>query len=230
MEETDVSVNKNSQQVINIIKSILDKGANYVIKSMPVNKHIKDILINVKEVINEKDFANILDVAIRSSIKDGMQMVGLNKSDIEEIDRFVDTAFKGGLANCVNIGIDIISAGKECGNIFYTYIEDFFDKLKSFVKSPDFKAKIYSNIEKCLDKVDTFKELCNDWYDAYDKFNMSDIKEIAGKLNKLKNKVDFNNDCINENAMIQNVTEFVGKRNRKLSKVQFDIYTGLNQI
>ena len=68
MEETDVSVNKNSQQVINIIKSILDKGANYVIKSMPVNKHIKDILINVKEVINEKDFANILDVAIRSSI------------------------------------------------------------------------------------------------------------------------------------------------------------------
>ena len=57
-------IEKNKEEVINIISNILDKGSNYVIKSMPINSHIKEILIDVKKVIKDKEFSQILKVAV----------------------------------------------------------------------------------------------------------------------------------------------------------------------
>lgn len=223
-------IEKNKEEVVNIVNNILDKGANYVIKSMPINAHIREVLIDVKKVIKEKEFSQILKVALSSSLKEGMDFLGISESNLKEIGQVVDTAFKGGLTKAINIGIDIVGNAKKYGNIFYNYIGEFFDKLKSFVQSLEFKKKIYACIEKCLDKVDTFKELCNDWYDAYDSFNLKDIGEIAGKLNKLKNKVSFHTDCVNENSIIQNITELVSRRKQKLTKTQLDICTNLEEI
>lgn len=223
-------IEKNKEEVVNIVNNILDKGANYVIKSMPINAHIREVLIDVKKVIKEKEFSQILKVALSSSLKEGMDFLGISESNLKEIGQVVDTAFKGGLTKAINIGIDIVGNAKKYGNIFYNYIGELFDKLKSFVQSLEFKKKIYACIEKCLDKVDTFKELCNDWYDAYDSFNLKDIGEIAGKLNKLKNKVSFHTDCVNENSIIQNITELVSRRKQKLTKTQLDICTNLEEI
>ena len=216
MKQTEIEVEKNKEEIQKIILSIIDKGANYVIKGMPVNKHIKEVLI--------------VNVAITSSIKEGMEIMGIKSKNMTEINNMVDTAFKGGLSNCINLGIDIIGNTKKYGNIFFNYIDDFFMGLKSFVSSTEFKKKIYANLEKCLDKVDDFKELCNDWYDAYDNFNVDELKNIAGKLNKLKSKVSFNNDCMNENNIIQNVTELVNRKKQKLTKIQFDICSNFEKV
>ena len=72
--------------------------------------------------------------------------------------------------------------------------------------------------------------MCNDWYDAYDKFDLNNIKEIAGKLNKMRKKVSFDSNCISENTIIQNVTELVSRKNGKLTQTQFDICKNLEKI
>ena len=64
----------------------------------------------------------------------------------------------------------------------------------------------------------------------YDKFDLKDIKDIAGKLNKLKKKVSFDNNCISENSIIQNVTELVSRKKGKLTQTQFDICKNLEKI
>lgn len=230
MKKYDAEVEKNKEEVLDMINNVIDKGANYVIKSMPVNTHIKDILLDVKKVIKDKEFSQILKVALTSSINEGLNAIGVSDEDLKEINKVVDTALQGGLTNSINIGLDIVSTAKKYGNIFYNYIEDFFTGLKSFISSVEFKKKLYSSLEKCLDKVDNFKELCNDWYDAYDSFNMEDIKNIAGKLNKMKNKVWFNNNCLTENTIIQNITEFVDRKKQKLTKTQFEIFSNLDEI
>ena len=171
-----------------------------------------------------------MNTALTSSIKEGLEIAGVPEKNISEINKMVEAAFKGGLSNCINIGIDIVSTTKKYGNIFYNYIDDFFGDLKSFISSTEFKKKIDLNVEKCMNKVDDFKELCNDWYDAYDNFDLRQIKEIANKLNKLKYKVNFNNDCINENNIIQNITELVNVRKQKLTKTQYDICSSLDEI
>lgn len=230
MQKEDLEVEKNKEELINIILNIIDKGANYVIKGMPVNEHIKEVLIDVKKVLKQGDFLKILNTALTSSIKEGLEIAGVPEKNISEINKMVEAAFKGGLSNCINIGIDIVSTTKKYGNIFYNYIDDFFGDLKSFISSTEFKKKIDLNVEKCMNKVDDFKELCNDWYDAYDNFDLRQIKEIANKLNKLKYKVNFNNDCINENNIIQNITELVNVRKQKLTKTQYDICSSLDEI
>lgn len=230
MKKLDAEIEKNKDEIIDIISNLIDKGGNYVIKSMPINTHIKEVLLDVKKVINEKEFSQILKVALTSSINQGLEVLGVSDSNLKQINKMVDTAFDGGLTSSINLGIDIVSTAKKYGNIFYNYIEDFFTNLKSYVSSMEFKRKLYASIEKCLDKVDNFKELCNDWYDAYDNFNMNDIKDIANKLNKMKTKVSFNNDCINENTIIQNITELVDRRKQKLTKTQFDICSNLDEI
>ena len=230
MQKEDLEVEKNKEELMNIILNIIDKGANYVIKGMPVNEHIKQVLIDVKKVLKQGDFLKILNTALTSSIKEGLEIAGVPEKNISEINKMVEAAFKGGLSNCINIGIDIVSTTKKYGNIFYNYIDDFFGDLKSFISSTEFKKKIDLNVEKCMNKVDDFKELCNDWYDAYDNFDLRQIKEIANKLNKLKYKVNFNNDCINENNIIQNITELVNVRKQKLTKTQYDICSSLDEI
>lgn len=230
MNNKNMEIEKNEAEVSNIISKIIEKGSNYIIKSMPVNEHIKEVLNDVKEALKEGDFLNIIKVAVSSSINEGLSMIGVKKENLGQIDKMVDTALKGGLTTSINIGVGIVENAKKYGNIFYNYIEDFFESLKGFISSKDFKAKLYNGISKCLDKVDNFKEMCNDWYDAYDKFDLNNIKEIAGKLNKMRKKVSFDSNCISENTIIQNVTELVSRKNGKLTQTQFDICKNLEKI
>ncbi len=228
MNKEEIEINKN--EIAEIVINILDKGSNYIIKSMPINEHIKEILCNVKVALKEKDFKNMVKVAISSSITEGAQALGVRKEGISSIEEMIDASFEGGITKSINIGVDMIEQVKKYGNLFYNYIEDFFTRLRGFIDSKEFKNKVYSCVSKCLNKVDNFKEMCNDWYDAYDEFNISSLKEIASKLNKMKGQVGFDQNCISENSIIQNITEFVSKNNKKLTKTQFDIYSELEKV
>ena len=225
-----VEVEKNKEEIKKIIIKIIDKSSNYIIRAMPANEHIKDLLLNVKGALKEEDFYEMLKIAIGSSIKEGLDIIGLKEEATEEIDKMIDIAFDGGLTKSINMGIDIVENTKKYGNLFYNYIEDFFENLKGYIEGKDFKAKVYLGINKCLDKVENFKDICNDWYDAYDNFNISDIKVLADRLNKMKKKVSFNSNCLNENTIIQNVTELVSRERKKLTPIQFDICSNVEKI
>lgn len=221
---------KNKQEMKNILIKTIDKGGNYIIKSMPVNKHIKDILSDVKSCITKGEFEDIVETAIESSLKEGKEILGLTDKDIKHINKMVSTAFKGGLTKNINIGVSAIENVKKYGNLFYNYIEDFFESLKGYISSTGFEERVQTSVTKCLNKVDEFKQICSNWYSAYDKFDLNDLSSLADKLNKMKKKVDFNDKCVSENTIIQNVTELVRQNNKKLTKNQFDICANLDKI
>lgn len=230
MKNNKQEIKNNKEEIKNILIKTIDKGGNYIIKSMPVNKHIKDILTDVKRCITEGDFKDIISTAIESSINEGKEILGLSDRDLKHINNMIKTAFKGGLTKNINLGVSTIENIKKYGNLFYNYIEDFFDTLKAYIASPGFEERVNISITKCLNKVDEFKKICSTWYSAYDKFDLKNISAIADKLDKMKNKVDFNDNCVSENTIIQNVTELVRQNKKKLTKNQFDICANLDQI
>lgn len=230
MNDSVLEVKKNKEEITNIILKIIEKGSNYIIKSMPVNKHVKEILVNVKDSFGDSDIKGIIKVAIDSSIKEGIEILGIKEGELVEIEKMVTIAFKGGLPKSINLGVGTIENVKKYGNIFFNYIEDFFNSLKRFIASSGFETRVHEGINKCLNKVEEFKDMCNDWYDAYDKFDLNDLKDIASKLDKMKKKVSFNNNCLSENTIIQNVTELVSRKNGKLTKTQFDICSNLEKL
>lgn len=223
-------IEKNKEKLKEILLKIINKGSNYVIRGMPINNHIKEILINTKEALKEEDFNNVIKIAITSSIKEGLEILGKDSKELNGIENITDIAFNGGLVKSLNLGVDMVENMKKYGNLFYNYIEDFFESLKGYIAGKDFKKRVYEYIGKCLDNVESFKDICSEWYDAYDEFDIKGIKEIAGKLKKMKNNISFDNACLNENALIQNATELISRNNKKLTPVQFDICANIEKI
>ena len=230
MKDNKQEVKRNKEELKNILIKTIDKGGNYIIKAMPVNKHIKDILSDVKECITDGEFKDIVSTAIESSLKEGKEILGLTDRELKYINKMINTAFAGGLTKNINIGVATIENVKKYGNLFYNYIEDFFESLKSYIASTGFEERVNIAVSKCLNKVDEFKKICTNWYTAYDKFDLNNISSIADKLDKMKNKVEFNDKCVSENTIIQNVTELVRQNKKKLTKNQFDICANLDKI
>ena len=230
MKDNKQEIKRNKEEIKNILIKTIDKGGNYIIKAMPVNKHIKDILSDVKECITDGEFKDIVSTAIESSLKEGKEILGLTDRELKYINKMINTAFAGGLTKNINIGVAAIENVKKYGNLFYNYIEDFFESLKSYRASTGFEERVNIAVSKCLNKVDEFKKICSNWYTAYDKFDLNNISSIADKLDKMKNKVEFNDKCVSENTIIQNVTELVRQNKKKLTKNQFDICANLDKI
>ena len=230
MKDNKQEIKRNKEEIKNILIKTIDKGGNYIIKAMPVNKHIKDILSDVKECITDGEFKDIISTAIESSLKEGKEILGLTDRELKYINKMIKTAFAGGLTKNINIGVATIENVKKYGNLFYNYIEDFFESLKSYIASTGFEERVNIAVSKCLNKVDEFKKICTNWYTAYDKFDLNNISSIADKLDKMKNKVEFNDKCVSENTIIQNVTELVRQNKKKLTKNQFDICANLDKI
>lgn len=230
MRDNKQEIKRNKEELKNILIKTIDKGGNYIIKSMPVNKHIKDILSDVKECITDGEFKNIVSTAIESSLKEGKEILGLTDRELKHINKMINTAFTGGLTKNINIGVATIENIKKYGNLFYNYIEDFFESLKAYIASTGFEERVNIAVSRCLNKVDEFKQICSNWYTAYDKFDLNNLTNLADKLDKLKDKVGFNDKCVSENTIIQNVTELVKQNKKKLTKNQFDICANLDQI
>lgn len=226
-KKVDLNLSRNTKEFQNIVHNVVDRGADYVIKAMPVNDSIKDVLIDVKNAFKTKDFKEIVKTAVNSSIREGLEILSIPKNVISDITKIKDIALKGGLSNALSAGIDIISKRYLKGNIFEPYITKFLDKTKEFVFSNAFKNKIDMGINRFVERTDRYKSLCDSWYKAYEKFDLKDINYIAKTLSEKQREVIADKDCVKQNKIIQNMTELVNTKKDKLSQIQLQICNNL---
>ncbi len=226
-ERFDLDLVRNRDEFTNVVSKVINKGANYIIRGMPINNHIKDILIDVKDAFKTKDFKEILKTAVNSSVREGLEILSLPKNVLKDLTNIKDIAVNGGLSEGICAGIEIISKKYLGSSVYSVYIKDLFDKTKEFVKSRDFLNKISNGVNKCLEKINDFKEICKKWYMAYDKFDLDEINNIANSLNKKKSKVNFDIECQNNNNVIQNMTELINNKRDKLTQLQMQICSSI---
>ena len=116
--EVDVEVNRSQRIFSNLTYDVINKGADYVIKAMPVNEHIKDILIDVKKSFETKDFKQIIKTAVSSSIEEGLELINAPKNVIKDITKIKNIAIKGGLREGISAAIDIVTNKYLKNNLF----------------------------------------------------------------------------------------------------------------
>ena len=225
--ELELGIKRNENSFLNVVQGVVNKGAEYVIKAMPVNDHIKDILLDVKDAFKTKDFKNVVKTALNSSIREGLEVLQLPKNVLSDITKIKDIVFKGGFREGINAGIDIVTKKYLKNNLLSTFIKDFLDKTKKYVYSKDFSEKIDIGIKKIFDKVDKYKNVCKEWFKSYDKFDMENMNKLCKYLNKNKSSVSIDKECIKENNTIQNMMELINVRNSKLTPMQMQICSNL---
>ena len=186
-----------------------------------------NILVDVKKSLKTNDFKEIVNTAIGSSINEGLKVLQLPKNVIKDISNITKITLKGGLLEGINAGIDIIVNKYFKNNLFFNIIKEFKDKLKGFVGSSYFKLNIENGIDKIVKKTNKYKNVCNEWLEAYDKFDLEKINSLAKKLNLSKKDVILNEECIKQNNIIQNITKLVNNKKGKLSNIQLQICNNL---
>ncbi len=223
----DVEVNRSKRVFSGIVQEAVSKGADYVIKAMPVNDSIKNVLIDVKNAFETKDFKQVLKTAINSSITEGLKILGLPKNVLKDINKIKNVTLKGGLREGVCAAIDIVTNKYLKNNVFVSFIKDFINKTKDFICNKGFKDKLNDGIKKVYNKIDQYKEKCEKWYDCYNKLDFDNMDNIAKSLKNEKSKVSIDTDCVKQNNIIQNMMELINVKKDKLSPIQLQICSSL---
>jgi hypothetical protein len=219
----DIDISKEKQAFDKVIVNVIDKGTDYILKAMPIQENIKDILIDVKKSFKTKDFSKIVQTTVTSSIREGLEILGAPINVIKDINKVKEAAFKGGLRQGLVAAVDIVSNKYIKGNIFGDTIVKFIDDTKDFINSKRFNMKIDEDIRKIAMKQEKFRMLCSEWYKAYDKMDLISLNDIAKKIsNKQKTSV-MNNEVMKAAKIILNMTEFVNNKKDKLSLTQLDV-------
>jgi len=205
------------------VAKTVDKAANYVIKAMPIPDCAKDILIDVKDALKTKDIKEIFSTAVKSSIREGMEVLGFKTSTIKNVLNLSEAATKGGLAISLKNAIDLISEKFLKNNLAGNYISSFFEKLKEFIQSNKFVEKLKDILSKGLEKKDKFLNKVKDWYNSYNNMDLEQMNRIATSLNRKKELINQYPECAKENGIIQNICKMVNSKNEKLSDIQLQL-------
>lgn len=204
----------------NAAEKAVDHAAKYIIKAMPVPDAVKDILLDVKDSLKTKDLRQIIATAVKSSVREGLEMIGLSTSNINSLMELKDIAKKGGLMTALKNGVEIVAENYLKNNIVGDYVYTFFDKLKNYIMNNEFGKSLTSFVKKLDDKKDKFLQKCEDWYEAYKSGNITKLTTLANDLNKNDYVLNRYIDCKKENNIIQNMTSMLKNTNKLLTENQ----------
>lgn len=221
--QIDKDLNGLKEQFGKIVTNTVDKIATYTIKAMPIPDGFKDVLSDVKNAFKTRDFKEIIQTAVNSSVREGMELLGLDKASIKSLKELKDIAKEGGLAYGIKAGIEIVAKKYLKNNIVGDFVYDFFDKIKDSPLNNSFLRKIEDGIEKATEVKERFLDKCNEFKKAYENFDMDKITKLAEELEHSVKNVKFDGQCIRENKTIQNIFTLVNNKKEKLTDAQLQL-------
>ncbi len=221
--ELDKELDGLKGQLSKIVTNTVDKVATYTIKAMPIPEGFKDVLYDVKDAFKTKDFKEIITTVVNSSVREGLEILGLDKTSIKSLKEVKEIAEKGGLIYGVKAGVEIIAKKYLRNNIVSDYIYDFFDKLKDSPFTNDFSEKLEGSIRKIEELKDKFLDKCEEFKQAYENFDVEKIKNLANEVEESFKNVKLDKECIRKNKTIQNISMLVSNKNSKLTDAQLQL-------
>lgn len=222
-EKLSFQEERNINEYSNTVAKVVDNSIGYIIKALPVNENIKQIALDVKDAFKTGDFKEIVKTAVKSSIKEGLEILNLPKNVISDISKISKIAFSGGLSSALSAGIDIISKKYLKNNIFSSVLFKITNEMKNYVFSKDFKIKIDNNINKLLEKNNKFNDLCQKWYESYEKFDLFNMNSLCKSIKNMQKHIVNDKDCKVQSDIIENMTNLINTKNSKLSPIQMQI-------
>lgn len=203
-----------------VSESALEKSMNYIIKSVPIPDAVRDILKDVKDAIKTKQLKEIIGTAVNSSVREGLEISGLSKNNINTLKDVKNFALKGGLVILLKNGLEIVENKFLKNNIVSDYVYNFFAKLKNYILSNEFLKKINSMVDRLTNKKTEYLQKCEDWYDAYGKMDIEKMNKLSEELGTNRYITSRYEDCNRENNIIQNMTKMVNAKKGVLSLEQ----------
>ncbi len=217
-----LDLTKEKNEFGKIISSVLDKASNYIIKMMPIPENLKDVIKDIKEAVKTKDMKKVVSTAINSSLREGMEFLGISDDKVKDILKIKDALFKGGIRENLCAGIDTAYSKYIKNNLLSEDLENFVSKLKESVNSKEFSASIDSKTVDIIKAQQNIDKLCSKWYEAYEKFDLNSMNSINSEIAKGKSITIITKEQEQKLNVINNMTKLVSTKNSKLNDVEIN--------
>ena len=217
------NVDLGKKELVNIVGDVIDRGSNYVIKSLPCPDAYKDILMDVKENFKTKGFKDLLKTVVASTAREGLEILGLTEDEIKNLTGLEKSCEKGGLNLTLSAVIGVVEKDFLDRRIVGDYVNDYFAKLKEYVLSNKFLEKLRTSVNRYDMKSSRFVEKCDEWYKAYNEKDTTKILEITDSLSKNITNVRNNSECKSEYEIINNLTKCYIDKNNILEDTDINI-------
>ena len=223
----DLKINENLNNFKKITEKAVVSGVEYAFKALDCNDEMKETVSEVKNAFKENNYKDLVGIAVESSLKLGLEIAKKKYPILKTLDVFKDISLKGGLSTFIGSTVDIAASKFLKGNLLNDEVKKFLSDIKSYIKGSAFVTKLEQGINKVKNKVDKFRQLCNKWYNAYEKFDINEINNVAKEVAKNTNSVSSYSEYLRENNIIQNMTKLINSKMDKLSKTQLEICSNL---
>lgn len=210
----------------NLLKSVFDgiqKTAKYIIKGLPVPDAVKDILLDVNDSLKTFDLKNIVSTALNSSIREGLELIGIKSSKISSVEELKNIAIKGGLQNNLKAAVEIAGNRFLDKNLVSDDVKKFVNELKQSMQNNFFVENIDKSICKVLKQKENIKNNIESWYKAYNELDYDNINKISNALYKNKSFAKNEYELQKEIKIIQNMTKMINNKNERLSDLQLKL-------
>ena len=184
----DLEISQNLNNFKKIAENSINSGVDYAIKSLNIKKEEKENLNDIKKIFKQDNFKDMVNTAIDASIKLGLEIAKKKFPILKTIDGVKEISVQGGVGMLLSSVVDIASNKYFKGNLMSNEFKIFFEDIKSYLKSNSFINKIEQGINRVKNNIVKFKELCNKWYESYEKFDLNDLNNIADSINKFKGR------------------------------------------
>lgn len=215
-ETSKMTVLKND--LSNAAEKAIDSASKYIIKAMPVPDAVKDVLMDVKDSLKTRDIKQVIGTVVKSTVREGLEFLGLSSSNINSLMELKNVATKGGLITSLKNGVEIVAKNYLKNNIVGEYVYDFFDKLKNYIMNKEFTKTLNNIINKLDEKKDKFLKKCEEWFSEYKNKNIEKLNNIATELNGNNYVLSRYTDCVKENNIIQNMTAMINNKKSLLTE------------
>ena len=177
--ELELSLINNKENFDKIIESILKNAIDYGMKSLEINKDFNGVFKSVKDIEKSKELKDIVKSSVNISLSQALENQKGNINILKNLNNFKEMTLKGGLRFLLTAGVEILFSKVSKLNLFRPIVEKLTQNIKNFIMSNSFIQKLNSGINKILNKTNEYKKMCENWYKAYDEFNIDLINDIA---------------------------------------------------
>ena len=220
--EKNIDIAKETNLFSKVVENVVEKGAVYVIKALPIQENVQDILVDVTKVLKTKSFSKVVQTAVTSSIREGMEMLGTPISILKDVRKITNVAKKGGLKAALCTSLDITFEKYIKNNLLSDIIDDFKTNIKEFINSKEFDRKLNMNVEKVAVKQDAVKQIIKDWKESYEEFNIEKLDSNYAKLNELSLFINRDGSLKYDVNFINNAMKLIHNNENKLTPIQIE--------
>lgn len=218
----DLSISKEKNAFQKIIGDVLDKTSDYIIKSLPVSDSVKDVLQDIKGAIKTNDMKKVVETAVNSSLREGMEFLGVSQEKIEDFLAMKEVLFKGGIRENLSASLDTVYSKYIKGNILSEEVSKMVELLKENINGKGFNEKIDKKLVSLVEKREVIDKLCEQWYKYYEKLDISNINKINLSINDAKINTILTSKQQKDINIINNMTNFVNSKKNYLSPVEMN--------